>query len=63
MAVRDHASTEPAKPSAIDRAKKLTKPFGDDAGLDAWAAKLIGAADDFEKRKRPDPFNQFLIPK
>lgn len=58
--VREHKDGV-SQPSAIDRAKKLTAPFGGDDKLDAWTARLIASADDFENRKRPDPFNQFIL--
>lgn len=51
----------PAPPSAIDRARKITAPFAGDEKLDAWAAKLIASADDFQKHRRSDPLAQFLV--
>lgn len=47
--------------TAIDRAKQLTKPFAGDDRLDTWAARLVAAADDYQKNKRPDPLGGFLV--
>jgi len=51
----------PAGPSAEDRARTLTRSFGEDPELNTWAARLIASADDFQKRKRPDPLGGFLV--
>jgi hypothetical protein len=51
----------PRQASAADRAKQLTKPFAGDEGLDGWAARMIAAADDFQKNKRSDPLGGFLV--
>jgi hypothetical protein len=59
--VRETASTEPQNSAAIDRAKQLTKPFAGDAALDTWTARMIAAADDFQKNKRNDPLGGFLV--
>jgi hypothetical protein len=40
--------------SRSDRAKILTKEFSDDVHLKAWAARLLAAADEFQRNKRPD---------
>jgi hypothetical protein len=52
----------PAKPvsTAAERARQLTKPFGADDALDAWAARLIADSEDFQNRKRSDPLGGFL---
>jgi hypothetical protein len=59
--VREKSSTEPQNSAAIDRAKQLTKPFAGDADLDTWAARMLTAADDFQKNKRSDPLGGFLV--
>lgn len=60
--VRHSLSAEQKRPAtdAIERAKTLTKSFGDDADLNAWAARMIAAADEFSKHKRSDPLGGFL---
>lgn len=50
-----------SQPGTLDRARKLTKPFAGDDKLDQWAAKLVAAADDFQKNKRSDPLGGFLV--
>jgi hypothetical protein len=65
--MRDWDNPRPAernvanKPSAADRAKVLTKPFAEDTNLNAWAARMIAAADDFTKNKSSDPLGGFLL--
>jgi hypothetical protein len=60
--VRQSASTDlPKQPAPIDRARQLTKPFAGDDDLDGWAARMIAAADDFQKNKRSDPLGGFLV--
>ncbi len=51
---------EMPKPTAIDRARVLTKPFGADDGLETWTAGLLTDADNFQNRKRPDPLGGFI---
>jgi hypothetical protein len=53
--------TETASSAPIDRAKQLTKPFAGDDSLDTWTARMIAAADDFQKNKRSDPLGGFLV--
>jgi hypothetical protein len=53
--------SQPAEPLPLDRAKQLTKPFAGDDKLDAWAARMIAAADDYQKNKRSDPLGGFLV--
>jgi hypothetical protein len=55
------AQDEPQRQSAIDRARKLAAPFAGDESLTTWAARIITAADDFQKNKRPDPLGGFLV--
>jgi hypothetical protein len=52
--------TPPPSPVA-DRVKILTSPFPDDVQLKAWAARMITAADEFQRSKRPDPLGGFLL--
>lgn len=61
--VRDRgpADQTPAGPSALDRAKTITRSFGEDPDLNSWAARMIASADDFQKRRRPDPLGGFLV--
>jgi len=54
------SAEQPKAPLPIDRARQLTKPFAGDDGLDRWAARMIAAADDFQKNKRPDPLGGFV---
>ena len=35
--------------------------FPDDTHLKAWAARIIAAADDFQRNKRPDPLGGFVL--
>jgi hypothetical protein len=51
--------TPPPQPVA-DRVKILTSPFPDDVNLKAWAARMIVAADEFQRNKRPDPWAAFF---
>jgi hypothetical protein len=44
-------------PSVADRVKILTGAFPDDAYLRAW--RMLAAADDFQRNKRPDPLGGF----
>jgi hypothetical protein len=53
-------STPPSQPVA-NRVRDLTKQFPDDDPLKAWAARMIAAADDFQRNKRPDPSGGFLL--
>jgi hypothetical protein len=48
-------------PSVADRVKILTGAFPDDAHLKAWAARMLAAADDFQRNKRPDPLGGFVL--
>jgi hypothetical protein len=48
-------------PSVADRVNVLTTPFPDDAHLKAWAARMVAAADEFQRSKRPDPLGGFLL--
>ena len=48
-------------PSVADRVKILTSPFPNDADLKAWAARMIAAADEFQRNKRPDPLGGFVL--
>ena len=45
----------------VSRAKQLTKPFAGDDALDNWAARMVAAAEDFQKNKRSDPLGGFLV--
>lgn len=49
------------EPLPIDRAKQLTKPFAGDDALDTWTARMMRDAEDFQKNKRADPLNEFLV--
>ncbi|WP_277996474.1 hypothetical protein [Bradyrhizobium sp. STM 3843] len=40
--------------------KIVTRPFPEDAELKAWAARMIAAADEFQRNKRPDPLGGFV---
>jgi hypothetical protein len=51
----------PPSPPVTDRVKILTSPFPDDAHLKAWAARMIAAADEFVRNKRPDPLGGFVL--
>jgi hypothetical protein len=51
----------PPSPPVVDRLKILTSPFPDDAHLRAWAARMIAAADEFVRNKRPDPLGGFVL--
>jgi hypothetical protein len=51
----------PPSPSVADRVKTLTTPFSDDAHLKAWAARMVAAADEFQRNKRPDPLGGFVL--
>jgi hypothetical protein len=53
-------STPPSPPVA-DRVKILTSQFPNDAHLKAWAARLIAAADELQRNKRPDPVGGFVL--
>jgi hypothetical protein len=53
-------STPPSQPVA-DRVRDVTKQFPDDDHLKAWAARLLAAADEFQRNKRPDPLGGFLL--
>jgi hypothetical protein len=59
---RSGAPDLPIKPisTPAERARQLTKPFGTDAALDAWAARLLADSEDFQNRKRSGPFGGFL---
>jgi len=54
-------STPPPSQPAADRAKALTKPFPDDSRLTDWAARMIAAADEFQRNKRADPLAGFVL--
>jgi hypothetical protein len=41
--------------------KTLTSSFPDDDHLKAWAARLLAAADEFQRNKRPDPLGGFVL--
>jgi hypothetical protein len=47
--------------SSEDRVRQLTQPFGEEPALNNWAARMLAAADDFQKNKRPDPLGGFLV--
>jgi hypothetical protein len=47
--------------SVADRVKILTRSFPDDAQLKAWAARMVAAADEFQKNKCPDPLGGFVL--
>ena len=51
----------PSSQPVADRVKILTAAFPDDVHLKAWAARMIAAADEFERNKRPDPLGGFLL--
>jgi len=51
----------PPSQSVADRVKIPTSPFHDDVHLKAWAARLIAAADEFQRNKRPDPLGGLLL--
>jgi hypothetical protein len=61
----DRGAAAPSEPipvaDPLDRAKQITKSFAGDDRLDTWAARMIAAADDFQKNKRADPLNGFLV--
>jgi hypothetical protein len=48
-------------PSVADRVKILIRPFPDDAHLKAWAARMLAAAEEFQRNKRPDPLGDFVL--
>jgi hypothetical protein len=48
-------------PSVADRVKILTGSFPDDTHLKAWAARMIAAADEFQRNKRPDALGGFVL--
>jgi hypothetical protein len=39
----------------------VTSPFPDDVHLKAWAARLIAAAEEFQRNKRPDPLRGLFL--
>jgi hypothetical protein len=41
--------------------KILTSSFPDDVELKAWAARVIAAADEFQRNKRPDPLAGLVL--
>jgi hypothetical protein len=45
-------------PPVADRVQILTTAFRDDVHLKAWAARLIAAAEEFQRNKRPDPLGR-----
>jgi len=47
--------------SVADRVKLLTSAFPDNANLKAWAARMIAAADEFQRNKRPDLLGGFVL--
>jgi hypothetical protein len=51
----------PPSQSVADRVTILTTPFPDDDHLKAWAARILAAADEFQRNKRPDPLGGFLL--
>jgi hypothetical protein len=51
----------PPSQSVADRVKLLTASFPDDVHLKAWAARMIAAADEFQRDKRPDPLGGFVL--
>jgi hypothetical protein len=53
-------STPPSQPVA-DRVKALTSPFPDDDHLKAWVARMLAAADEFQRNKRPDLLGGFVL--
>lgn len=55
-----YAIAQASAAAALDRAKTLTKGIGDDPQLTSWAAGMVAAADEFTKRKRPDPLGGFV---
>jgi hypothetical protein len=55
-------STPPSQtPSVAERVKVLTGSFPDDAHLKAWAARMLAAAEEFQRNKRPDPLGGFVL--
>jgi hypothetical protein len=51
----------PPSQSVADRVKILISPFPDDDHLKAWAARMIAAADEFLRDKRPDPLGANVL--
>jgi hypothetical protein len=51
----------PPSQSVADRVKILISPFPDDDHLKAWAARMVAAADEFRRNKRPDPLGGFVF--
>jgi hypothetical protein len=51
----------PPSQSVADRVKILTSSFPEDVHLNAWAARMIAAADEFQRDKRPDPLGGFVL--
>lgn len=44
-----------------ERAKQIAKPFGTDDALEAWTARMIAEADEFQsKRQRSNSLREFL---
>jgi len=53
-------STPPSPPVA-DRVRILTSQFPDDDQLKAWTARMVAAADEFQRNKRPDLLGGFVL--
>lgn len=44
-----------------ERAKQIAKPFGADDALEAWTARMIAEADEFQsRRQRSNSLREFL---
>jgi hypothetical protein len=54
--------TPPSQTSSVaDRVKVLTGSFPDDTYLKIWAARMLAAADEFQRNKRPDLLGGFVL--
>jgi hypothetical protein len=51
----------PPSQSVADRVKAVTKQLPEDENLKAWAARMIAAADEFQRNKWPDPLAGFVL--
>jgi hypothetical protein len=51
----------PPSQSVADRVKVLTTSFPEDDHLKAWTARMIAAADEFQRDKQADPLGGFVL--
>lgn len=58
---RDVPEPKPTAPTFSERAKQIAKPFAGDDALEAWTARMIADADEFQsKRQRSNSLREFL---